>query len=99
MITITAIIRVKQGTEAAMRQALLQVAAYARDHEPGTVDFYVTVDANEPSVFITYERFVDAAAMEAHNASAAVKQVHQVASGILEAPLILETGIEIASKR
>jgi quinol monooxygenase YgiN len=99
MITITALIRVKKGAEAPMREVLQRVATYARDHEPGTVDFFVTAGLDEPNAFTTYERFVDREAMERHNAADVVKEVHRVAASILDAPIILETGEEIASKQ
>jgi quinol monooxygenase YgiN len=99
MITITAVIRVRKGTESVMRDALCQVAAYVRDHQPGTIDFFVSAGVREPNVFTTYERFTDQNAMEAHCALEVVKQVHRVAAPILEAPITLESGEEIASKQ
>jgi quinol monooxygenase YgiN len=99
MITITAVIRVKMGTEATMRKALLQVVEHVRNQEPNTIDFFVTVGVTEPNVFTTYERFADREAMEAHNASQVVKELHRVAAPILQAPIVLETGQEIASSR
>jgi quinol monooxygenase YgiN len=99
MIAITAVIRVKAGTEAVMREALMQVVEHVRTQEPNTIDFFISVGITEPNVFTTYERFVDHEAMEAHNASQVVKEVHRVAAPILEAPIVLETGQEIASSR
>jgi quinol monooxygenase YgiN len=99
MITITAVIRVKTGTETLMREALLRVAEYVRDYEPKTVDFFVTAGVEEPNVFTTYERFADNESMEAHNASPVVKEVHRIAAPILEGTMVLETGTEIASSR
>lgn len=97
MITITAVIRVKRGAEAAMRKALMEVVEHVRIQEPKTIDFFVSVGVTEPNVFTTYERFVDYEAMEAHNASTVVKEVHRVAQPILESAIVLETGMEIAS--
>lgn len=99
MITITAVIRVKRGTESLMHEALSRVADYVRDNEPKTIDFFVSVGVNEPNVFTTYERFADRAAMEAHNGSQVVKEVHRIAAPILDGKMILETGNEIASTR
>jgi len=99
MITITAVIRVRKGSESSMRDALLRVVEYVRDHEPKTLDFFVTAGIEEPNVFTTYERFADRAAMEAHNASEVVKNVHRTAAPILEGTIILEIGEEIASSR
>jgi quinol monooxygenase YgiN len=59
MLTITAIIRAKKGSEAAMRQALVDVAENVRANEPDTVGFFISQDASDPCVFTTYERFTD----------------------------------------
>lgn len=98
MLTITAIIRVKKGHEAEMRQALLEVAAYVRDNEPTTAGYYVSQDNSDPSVFTTYERYVDQAAMDRHNNSAAVARFFDIAKPILDGDAILATSTEISEK-
>ena len=72
MFTITAVIRVKPGQEAAMRAALLDVASFVAANEPGTVGYFVSQSADRPELFTTYERFADRAAMDRHNKSPAV---------------------------
>ena len=62
MLTITAIIGVKTGTEQAMRDALL-VADNVRLNEPQMIGFFVSQGAAAPCLFTTYERFADQAAM------------------------------------
>jgi quinol monooxygenase YgiN len=99
MITITAVIRVKTGTETTMRKALLQVVEHVRNQEPNTIDFFVSAGVTEPNIFTTYERFADREAMEAHNASQVVKDVHRIAAPILEVPIMLEICQEVASSR
>jgi quinol monooxygenase YgiN len=59
MLTITAVIRARQGHEVTMRDALLEVAQNVRANEPETVDFFVSQDNSDPCVFTTYERFTD----------------------------------------
>ena len=59
MLTITAIIRVKAGTEQTMRDALLAVADHVRLNEPQTISFFVSQDAADTCLFTTYERFAD----------------------------------------
>ena len=56
MLTITAIIRVKTGTEQTMRDALLAVANNVRLNEPHTIGFFASQDGADPCVFTTYER-------------------------------------------
>jgi quinol monooxygenase YgiN len=99
MITITAVIRVKRGMESVMRDALLRVVEHVRYYEPDTVDFFVAAGLEESNVFATYERFANREAMEKHNASDVVKEVHRIAAPILEETMVLETGQEIASSR
>ena len=73
MHTLTAIIRAQKGSEALVYNELLKVGAYARDHEPDTIGFFVAQDTEEPCVFTTYERFIDKTAMDRHNNGAGSK--------------------------
>lgn len=98
MLTITAIIRAKPGTEERMRRALLDVAANVAANEPETIGFYVGVDANDPCLFTTYERFADQAAMDRHNNSAATEAFFAIAKPILDGPVTLVTCAEISAK-
>ena len=94
VLTITAVIRAKKGHEQTMREALEMVAENVRANEPGTLGFYVSQDQKDPAVFTTYERFVDQAAMDKHNSSAASKRFFEIAYG----DVILVTGSEISRK-
>ena len=98
MLTITAVIRARRGAEATMRQALLDVAAYVAANEPETIGFFVSVDAADPCVFTTYERFADQAAMDRHNTSAATARFFEIAKPILDGPVTLLTCTEISAK-
>lgn len=66
MITLTAVIRCKAGSEELTEEALLKVAAYTRESEPGTAAYFVT-RGNEAGVFVTHERYLDQMSLEAHN--------------------------------
>ncbi len=98
MLTITAIIRVRKGQEQAMRDALLAVAENVQANEPGTIGFFVSQDAVDPCLFTTYERFVDQAAMDRHNGSAAVAGFFAIAKPLLDGPVTLVTGQEVSAK-
>jgi quinol monooxygenase YgiN len=98
MITITAIIRARQGHEGTLRDALLDVAQQVRANEPGTVGFFVSRDAADPTVFTTYERFVDRAAMDRHNGSDVVAKFFAIAQPILDGAVTLVTCEEIFAK-
>lgn len=98
MLTITAIIRAKKGHEAAMRQALLDVAENVRANEPTTIGFYISQDLADPCVFTTYERFVDQAAMDRHNNSETVARFFGIAKPLLDGDVTLVTATEISTK-
>lgn len=83
MITLTAIIRCKPGSEDRIRAALVDVGDHARRHEPGTASFFVTEVAGK-GIFVTHERFADQAAMDAHNDGAGSKGFFAVADGHLD---------------
>ena len=98
MLTITAVIRAKRGHEDAMRRALLDVAENVRTNEPNTIGFFVSQDPADATVFTTYERFVDQAAMDAHNNSAIVARYFAIAKPILDGEVVLVTSVEISAK-
>ena len=98
MLTITAIIRAKKGSEAAMRQALVEVAENARANEPDTVGFFISQDASDPCVFTTFERFTDQAAMDRHNSSKTVARFFGIAKPILDGDVTLITASEVFAK-
>lgn len=80
MITLTAVIRCKAGSEAPIREALLAIARYAQDEESGTVAYFVT-EANEAGVFVTHERYADQASLDAHNNGGGAKEFFARAEG------------------
>jgi quinol monooxygenase YgiN len=98
MLTITAVIRAKKGHEDTMRRALLEVAENVRINEPNTIGFFVSQDQADRAVFTTYERFLDQAAMDAHNNSHVVARFFGIAKPILDGDVALVTGTEISAK-
>ncbi len=95
MHTLTAIIRAQKGTENTVRVELLRVGAYAAEHEPGTIGFYVAQDPEDPCSFTTYERFIDKAAMETHNAGAGSQGFFAAAGDLLDGDVTVVTAKEI----
>jgi len=98
MLTITAIIRVKQGYEAAMLEVLLDVVRSVRANEPATIGYYVSQDATDPCVFTTYERYLDRPAMDRHNNSDAVARFFDIAKPMIDGDVTLVTGTERSAK-
>lgn len=98
MLTITAIIRARQGSEQILRDALLDVAAHVRANEPQTIGFFIAQGGDDPCLFTTYERFADQAAMDRHNGSDAVARFFAIAKPILDGEVVLVTATEISAK-
>ena len=97
MMTITAIIRAKPGHADTVKQALLDVIEAVRRTEPDTLNYYVGQSADDPTVFTTFERFRDQAAMDKHNNSAAVAKFVEIAGPVLADKVILHTCNEVAA--
>ncbi|RST88338.1 antibiotic biosynthesis monooxygenase [Aquibium carbonis] len=96
MITLTAIIRCKPGSEDRVRAALVEVGAFVAANEPGTISFYVT-EGETGGVFATHERFADREAMDAHNAGAGSKGFFAATDGLLDGVDVV-IGREISSR-
>jgi quinol monooxygenase YgiN len=97
MLTITAVIRAKSGHEAMMRDALVAVAAHVAANELETIGFFISQSEEDPCVFTTYERFVDQAAMDRHNGSAAVATFFGIAKPIIDGDVTLVTSQEVSA--
>ena len=98
MFTITAIIRARPNEHDFVRNALLSVVEAVREREPQTVGYFVAQSADDPCLFTTFERFADRAAMETHNASAAVARFVRDAGSHLDGDVVIHVGEEIARK-
>ena len=98
MISLTAVLRVKKGHEAAVKAALVKVVDHVRANEPDTIAYYAGQDAKDPQVFNTYERYADRAALEAHNNSAAVAEFFSLAQPVLDGDPVVVISEEIAQK-
>jgi quinol monooxygenase YgiN len=98
MLTITAIIRARPQAQNIVRDALLSVVESVRETEPQTVGYFVTQSADDQCMFTTFERFIDAAAMDRHNASAAVARFVRDTSSHLDGDVVIHVGEEIASR-
>ena len=98
MITISAVIRVKPGSEGTMKKALLDVAAHVAANEPETIDFFLSQSVDDPTLFTTYERFANPAAKDRHNGSEAVARFFAIAKPILDGDVVLVTAEEYSEK-
>ncbi len=98
MIVLNAIFRAKAGKGDAMQAALDEMTAHVIQNERGTIGFYVCRDGDDPLRFITYERFADRAALDAHNSSAFRDQWIARYGALFEGELVRYVGRETAAK-
>ena len=82
MPTITAIIRVKSGTEQATRNALLVVADNVLN-EPQTIGFFVSQHSVDPCPLTTCECLANQAEMSRHNGPETVARFYGTAVPLL----------------
>ncbi len=93
-VTLVAIIRAMPGAEDEVGAALARVAGWVAANEPRTLAYHVSRGSDDPTLFTTFERFADRAAMEAHNTSAAVAEFVAAVGDKLSAPVELHAGAE-----
>ncbi len=98
MLTITAVIRAKAGREQIVERALRAVIAAVKAGEPGTIAYFVSQDRDDPTVFTTFERFRDQAAMTLHNQSQAVADFVAATKDSLAGPIVLHSCRELDAK-
>lgn len=98
MLTITAVIRAKAGREQIVERALRAVIAAVKAGEPGTIAYFVSQDRDDPTVFTTFERFRDQAAMTLHNQSRAVADFVAATKDSLAGPIVLHSCRELDAK-
>jgi quinol monooxygenase YgiN len=98
MLTVTAVVRAKNGQERALRDAFTELVRNVHANEPGTIDFFLTQNTTDPSTFTTYERFTDQVAMDHHNRSDILAHFFNTVKPILDGDVKLSTGTEIEAK-
>lgn len=99
MLTLNAILRAKPGAGDALANALAEMTRHVSENEPGTVSFFVARSAEDPLVFVTYERFRDRAAMEAHNTSQYRDSWIENYGGFFDGDIVRYIGDEVAAKQ
>lgn len=93
-ITLVAIIRARPGFEDEVAAALDAVAGWVARNEPRTLAYHVSQGTEDRTLFTTFERFADRAAMDAHNGSSAVAAFVAAAAGKLDGDIALHVGEE-----
>ena len=93
-VNLTALIRCKPRAHDTVLNALLDVGAYVKANEPGTLGYTVVRSDADENLLVTQERFRDRAAMVAHNEGPGSKAFFAAAQHLLEEVTIV-TGEEV----
>jgi quinol monooxygenase YgiN len=96
VVTLSAVIRAREGKEALVEAALVEVVRWVEAQEPQTLAYHVGRDSDDPTVFTTFERFADKAALESHNASPALDRFSKAVADSLAVPVEIRICLEIA---
>lgn len=97
IVTLSAVIRAREGHESRVEAALAKVAGWVAANEPQTLAYHVSRGLDDPSVFVTFERFASQRAMESHNSSSAVAAFVAAVEGSLAAPIGIQVCRELSA--
>ena len=92
-------IKVKSGKEGEAEEAFRKQIDYVIREEPGTLEYVMHRLKKDPTVFLFYEHYADAAAFDRHGKSAAMQELFGKLQGLLEGPPVIEIFEELAGKR
>ncbi|MCC6381918.1 MAG: antibiotic biosynthesis monooxygenase [Dehalococcoidia bacterium] len=97
MITVVARLQAAPGKESELRAVLTEMVGNVKQHEAGRVTAYSlhTSDA-EPALFMFYEQYADAAALEAHGQTDHMKAMGAQLKGLLAGRPVIERYTQIA---
>lgn len=84
-IDVVALITAKPGSEDVVREALSSLVEPTRAEE-GCIDYYLTVSAADPTVFVTVERWRSQDALDAHMKTPHIAEAFGAAGEHLAAP-------------
>lgn len=98
MVTVTAKIKVKPGSEAAFEQASREMVAYVKAEEPDTHTYLFHRAAKDPTTFLFFERYVDRAALDKHGQSPQMAKMFGAIGSLLDGPPTIEMYQEIDGK-
>ena len=96
---VVARIKVKSGKEGEAEQAFRKQIDYVKREEPGTIEYVMHRLKKDPTVFLFYERYADAAAFDKHGKSSAMQELFAKLQGLLDGPPVIEIFEELAGKR
>lgn len=83
MITVVAKLKAAEGKQDELKAALSTMVANVKANEPGVKAYSLHVADNDPTQFMFYEQYADAAAFEAHSKTEHMKALGASLAGLL----------------
>lgn len=83
MITIVAKLKAAEGKQDELKAALTRMVEKVKANEPGVKSYSLHVADSDPTVFMFYEQYADAAAFEAHGKTDHMKELGAALQGKL----------------
>ena len=97
MITIIAKLQANPGKENELRAVLTEMVSQVKQHEAGKVLTYSLHTSNDdPTMFLFYEQYVDADALEAHGKTDHMSDMGGKLRGVLAGRPVIEHYAQIA---
>jgi quinol monooxygenase YgiN len=95
---VVAKLKAKAGEEAKMEAALRDMVGKVAQ-EPGTLTYTLHRHQKDPSLFLFYEKYTDAAALKTHSATPYFKELFGALKTLLDGPPEIEMYDELARLR
>lgn len=96
---VVARIKVRTGAEAAAESAFRRQIDYVVREEPGTLLYLMHRSRKDPTTFLFYEKYADAASFDRHGKSAAMQQLFSALTPLLDGAPVIELYDELGGKR
>jgi quinol monooxygenase YgiN len=97
-VIVVAKIRVKAGREAEAEAAFRKQIDFVTREEAGTLVYTLHRARKDPTTFLFYEKYVNAAAFDRHGKSSAMQDLFKTLTPLLDGPPAIDLYDEIAGK-
>lgn len=98
MLTIVARMKIKSGREKDAEAALLDMMAYVRSAEKGTLRYTLHRAVGDPTHLLMYEQYADQAAVDTHGTSERIQHLFATLAPLLDGQPSIEMYEEVATK-
>lgn len=96
---VVAKVKARSGSEAQLEALFRRHIEHVRREEPGTLVYVLHRSRKDPTTFVFYERYEDAAAFDRHGKSAAMQALYRDLTPLLDGPPTIDLLDEIDGKR